>query len=389
MSSPKPDAAGADAAPEEQEDDLVGTRIQSLGILKDADGLVALAKELRTGTPDVPRDMRGCLRAYEAAAELGHVVAAHAVGLFYLNGTVAARDEERAALAFRSAADAGHLASKVMLANFYELGIFYRRDTAKADVWYRNVARSAEIEDEVDGDAYVQKLADLGCVRYCERLIDKPETADAERARYQKLARAYGGGSASRASALPDMLDTPGATGATPEPASASAASAAAEKKPDPAAKASPAAEKKPEPATRASRPKVQVTAALGLTAFVYAMIFLTIGVVLGHVLDPFAKDHVAAGNALPVLGQNAEWVLPLCIGLLGALPGWLVYKTSAFVKAVVVAIVFGVAAEVLWGMGKTFLPTHVMQVTDCATAGLALGLLVIGVFGGANAGSK
>ena len=52
----------------------------------DVPGLLALAKAHRAGTAPSGRDLKKCLEAYRAAAELGSGDAEYAVALFHING---------------------------------------------------------------------------------------------------------------------------------------------------------------------------------------------------------------------------------------------------------------------------------------------------------------
>ncbi len=395
MSALKPEEAPAEDDSEAGPESDVGAAAAALEVIAaaklqgDVDGLLKLAKQHRGGHAGAPPDMAACLAAYRAAADLGSSVAQHAVGLFHLNGGGGVERSERdAALQFRAAADQGHLPSKVLVGNFYELGIHYRADAAKADVWYRNVARSASVEDEPDSPAYVAALANLGCVRYCLSLADAAETTEAERARLLRLARAYGyrpdGGrpSLTIAGAQLDAVEAEvesqrggGAPRAEGKPAAAS-----------PEAEAT-VEERKNKTRARPAQGKVNV--GLASTGFFLTLIFMAIGVVLGHVLRHAALEEIAAGRAVPVFGQRAEAILPSFVVALGVLPNLLFYRASAFIKALLIAGAAAIGGEILWGMGRHFLDSRVMQITDLGVAGMLVGLLVFGLFGGVKPGSK
>ncbi len=384
MSEPKPEPASNE--PEDEQASEIEQAVANLRLANDVDGLMQLAKQYRAGQ-GVPRDMHACLVAYSAAAELGNPVAAHAVGLFYLNGGVVERDEKVAAAQFRAAADHGHLPSKILIANFYELGIHYRADAAKADVWYRSAARAAEVEAEAGTPEYAKALADLGAVRYCLEIAELPATDAAEKARLLKLAKQYGyrPNTEDRASASPmDPLPPPSrviAPDATPPPR------AAAER--PPASEASLAKSELAPTPKRKTVPAPKANVGLGATAFVYTLVFMAVGIVGGHLLDAYAKGEAAASRPLPVLGTHGELALPIVVGALGLLPNMLVYRRSAFFRAVLVSAAAGIAGDVLFGMGQRFLETTVMQTTDFAAAGMLLGLLVFGLLGGAKPGAR
>ncbi len=399
MSAPKSTATPATGAQEEElPADAAGPQalIESAKLQGDVEGLLKLAKQLRSGGAHGKPDMRACFDAYRAAAELGSAVAQHAVGLFHLNGGGGLERSERdAALSFRAAADQGHLASKVLVGNLYELGVHYRADAAKADVWYRNVARSANVEAEPDSPEYVRALADLGCVRYCLALIEAPDTTEADRARYGRLAKTYGykpdDGARTSITAEQSTLD---AVEAEAEAESKRSGALAAEKaasgaKPSPAAaaKSESAKEEPKKKVTPGAAPKVNV--GLASAGFFLTLLFMAIGVVLGHVLRHLALEKIASGGAVPVFGTNAEAILPAFVLVLGVAPNLLFYRAAAFGKAVLFGAAAAIGAEVLWGMDRHFLESRVMQITDFGVAGLLVGLLVFGLFGGVKPGSK
>ncbi len=404
MSTPKPELDEADDAPEsESEPSAIEESIAPLRLANDVDGLLALAKQYRSGTGGVPRDMKASLAAYLAAADLGSPIAQHAAGLFFLTGGVVERDEREAALKFRAAADQGHVPAKVIVANLYELGIHYRADAAKADVWYRNAARSAGIDLEPSDPGYARALANLGCVRYCLEIAQAKETTDEDRARLLKLAKSYGHrplGDAGRLSELPRASMTPvPADSRLSQPSQAlDAVRAAPSTSAKPAVDATNAAlpseasglaalRETPKKPSAKLVPKANV--GLGATAFVFSLVFAAVGLVLGHVLRNLGIDRIAEGGELPVVARHVEAILPMLVGLLAVLPNLLVYRRSAFLRAASVGVAGGIAAEVLWGMGHSFLETRVMQITDFSVAGLLIGLLVFGIFGGAKPGSR
>ncbi len=405
MSEPKP-APDAGSAPDEAEAEAEAeARVSSakssgpadliapLKMQGDVDGLLKLAKQFRSGAGGAKRDLAACFEAYRAAAELGSAVAQHAVGLFYLNGGGGIdRSERDAALQFRAAADQGHLASKVLVGNFYELGVHYRADAAKADVWYRNVARSAEIEAEPESKEYARALADLGCVRYCLSIIESKETNDDDRARFLRIAKTYGfrpddGGRITMTAESAAPLE---AVEAEAEAISQRGGAGKADAKAAPKSQtASPEAEAEAAPKKKTSTQPSKVNVGLASTGFFLSLLFMAIGVVLGHVLRHGAIEQVAGGQPVPVFGMNAEAVLPTFVVALGVLPNLLFYRLAAFAKAILIAGAAVIGGEILWGMGKHFLSSHVMQLTDFGAAGMLAGLLAFGLFGGVKPGSR
>ncbi len=396
MSAPKP-APDGDASAEEDAGEASGPAalVASAKMQGDVDGLLKLAKQFRSGAGGAKPDLAACFEAYRAAAELGSAVAQHAVGLFHLNGGGGVERSERdAALQFRAAADQGHLASKVLVGNFYELGVHYRADAAKADVWYRNVARSANVEAEPESPEYARALADLGCVRYCLTLADAKGATEEERARLLRLAKTYGykpEGSRLSMTAEAEPLAAVEAEVESQRSGGKASPVSAPRSAPAPAAEPKAAEAERDQPAPKKSSAKAasKVNVGLASTGFFLTLLFMAIGVVLGHVLRHAALEKVAAGQPVPVFGMNAEAILPAFVLVLGVVPNMLFYRASAFAKAVLFAIAAGIGAEVLWGMGKHFLDSRIMQITDFGVAGMLAGLLVFGLFGGVKPGSK
>lgn len=401
MSGPKPAAATGSPTEEDEVEAQAASSprsgpadlISPLKMQGDVDGLLKLAKQFRSGAAGKSRDLAACFEAYRAAGELGSAVAQHAVGLFYLNGGGGIERSERdAALQFRAAADQGHLASKVLVGNFYELGVHYRADAAKADVWYRNVARSAEIEAEPESKEYARALADLGCVRYCLSIAEAAETSEEDRAKLMRLAKTYGyrpddGGriTMTAESAAPLEAVEAEAEAISQRGGAAKAGAKAAPKSQPGSAKAD--AEPAPKKKVSAHGPKVNV--GLASTGFFLSLLFMAIGVVLGHVLRHGALEQIAGGTPVPIFGMNAEAVLPTFVVALGVLPNLLFYRLAAFAKAVLIAGAAVIGGEILWGMGKHFLSSHAMQLTDFGVAGMLAGLLAFGLFGGVKPGSR
>jgi hypothetical protein len=387
------EAEAAAAAPER------ASSIEALRAQGDVDGLIHLAKAYRAGTAGLARDLKKCFEAYSAAAELGNPLALHALGLFHLHGGPVPPDEKEAATRFRAAADAGHLAGKVYVANFYELGIHYRADPAKSDVWYRNVARSAGIEAEPGTPEHDRVLADLGCVRHALKIAEDPKTSEADRTKLLRIAKIHGHREG-RASMTPEMMadaeldavdreaeSAPQKAGPLAAVAATADARAAADKATPRARKSTAPAEKtevKVERPSRISTPKAHV--GLGLTAFFFSLVCMAVAAVAGHVAPPFLAERALP---IPVLGMRFDLVLPVALVVIGGLPNLLVYRVAAWLRAAALALAAGVAGEVLWGLGRHFAPSHVIQVADLAAAGFLAGLLVFGIFGGAKPGSK
>jgi hypothetical protein len=395
------DAAAADEAAalemEAEQSQRVGS-IDALRAQSDVEGLIALAKAYRSGTAGMPRDLKQCFAAYAAAAELGSPLAQHALGLFHLHGGPVPPDEMEAAKRFRAAADGGHLAAKVYIANFYELGIHYRADPAKSDVWYRNVARSAAIEAAPGTPEHDRALADLGCVRHALAIAEAPDTSEQDRTRLMRVARIHGYRS-DRASMTPEMMAEAELDAVDREAEAQSSRrtgagiAEAAPAKPKTATRKEPAAVPKPaqakpekdeRPSRIAAAPRAHV--GLGLTAFFFSLVCMAVAAVAGHVAPPLLAER---GLPIPVLGTRFDLVLPVAMVAIGVLPNLLVYRLAAWGRALVMALLTGVAGEVLWGLGHRVTPSHTIQVCDLAAAGFLAGLLVFGIFGGAKPGSR
>src|SRR6186713_2455222 len=95
---PEASARGSEDA-EEESDDAEGDALtgdaldlDALRAHGDKAGLLALAKAYRVGTAPGGRDMKRCLEAYRAAAELGSADAEYAVALFCMSGGIVTQD---------------------------------------------------------------------------------------------------------------------------------------------------------------------------------------------------------------------------------------------------------------------------------------------------------
>lgn len=367
--------------------------IASLSSRGDVDGLLALARAHRTGD-GVPRDLRACLEAYRAASELGSADAAYAVALFYLSGGVVPQDLKEGAAHLRTAAERGSTQAKVYVANLYELGVHYKADAEKADVWYRNAARAAGLEG--DGEAFDRKMAELGCVRHYLALSEAGVLAPEEDAAFASRAKAHGyllklredrastfdPLADARMSALPGMQERPRAADESQGPAAKAEARAPDAKPGEPEREASPRAAKK----DRAEGG--DGTVKRGLAAFAYALLFMATGAGAGFAAMRGAEALVARGDAIPGLGARADLVLPIVLGIVGALPAFLVYRAGAVVKALLAAALFAGVGWVAWGTGEgALVASRAAQTIAFAAAGFLAALAVLGFMGGAKGG--
>jgi hypothetical protein len=123
-----------------------------------------------------------------------------------------------------------------------------------------------------------------------------------------------------------------------------------------------------------------------GFTAFVYAAIITAVAIASGFGASAAARAMVEGGGTLPVLGRQTALVLPLVVLVLSAVPNLLVYRANAMGKAMVASLVAVVVGEVLWGLGNQYLADHVTQLTLFGAGGMLLGLLLLGLRGGARA---
>lgn len=390
--SPKPELERDEAA-EPDASEGVALTMAELVQAGDAEGLLALAKAHRAGTDGVEKDLAKALACYEAAAKLGSAAGEYSAALFYLNGGVVERDPKEAAQRFRAAADKGYTPAKVYVANLYELGIHYKADPAKADVWYRNAARSSGIDAEPGTPEYRRAMAELGCVRHCLEIVRDPAASAADKDTFAKKAKAFGyrpGGE--RASMTPEPAD---ARASSPGAARASVASAP-DAAPENAATTSAAPAKAPatkhdddKPPPRSIRDRWGVDFGDGFGAFFLAAVFFGAAFAGAHALTIAVEPMAQAGRALPVVGTRVELILPILVGVVGALPTLLVYRLPTFLRALVVGALVGVAGEVLWNSGRVLVEPHFLQVSAFAAAGMLAALLVLGVFGGTRTGWK
>jgi hypothetical protein len=332
---------------EERVDDAAGDEakptIDDLLLHGDVDSLLELAKSYRAS-----KDLKSCFQCYEAAAKLGSAEAEHAVGQFHLSGGVVPKDEKTAASYLRSAADKGHLPSRVYVANLYELGIHYKADAEKADVWYRNAARSAKITHDPESIDYTRAMAELGCVRFCLKMIEDSDSNEDERTYYTRKARAYGW--------------RPKKSESVTEAESGSE-SAAAEK---------PASDSK-------------ITFAAGMTAFLWASLLVAAAVGAGYLGLEGVRLLVAKYGQ--ILGAHEERiVLGVAAGLavLGAL---MVYKLKSVAQALVAAALLAGLGWFTWrGPATHLFHLQVAQAIAFGVAGFLAALLVLGLVGGAKA---
>jgi hypothetical protein len=397
-----PDASDASGAATDPEGDDVSA-LQAAG---DLDGLLALAKTYRA-----KREMSACLAAYRAAAELGSPEAEFAAALFYLSGGVVPQDLKEGAARLRSAADKGSIPARVYLGNLYELGIHYKADPEKADVWYRNAARAAKIEDEPGTDEHARALAELGCARYALALVESGAATGDDKTRLLARAKIHGYGLRVRGEGDEGerLTFTEALAGVDPQTGGAgvakSGASSVAPPEGDavapgrrPADKpmrerantmpATPEAKAATEPSAdskdRAKRAQGGSRATAGLAAFGYAMLFAVAGLGAAYAATLGARELVAQGHSLPVVGTRTDLVFAIVLGIVGVLPSWLVYRLGAVLKAVVAGGALGGIGFVAWGTGEgALLATRDLQGLAFGLAGFLATLLVLGLLGG------
>lgn len=393
--SERPDRDHAEAGADEALSEL-----ESLREAGDVAGLLALARAHRTGD-GATKDLRACLQAYEAAAELGDAEAHHAVALFYFAGGVVPQDLKKGVTHLRTAADAGHAAARVYLGNLYELGVHYGKDSQKADVWYRAVARGANLigaegSPALDSPEFDRAMAELGCVRHLFRLREAglPEADDQALTRKAmqmglRLATQKTDASLDRASVFGDGGDarTPaprpaGATGAKDAAANAGAAGKAEAAPGSPEALAREKLQKLDKDIK--VKPKSRFTVKEGLAGIGYTALFFAFAAGAGYALTQGAHVLMENGKALPLLGARTHLILPIALGIFGALPTFLVYRASSVLRALLAAAAaFGIGWA-LWGTGSyAFLHDRMQQSEGTAVAGFLAALFVLGLMGG------
>lgn len=390
--------------------------IDGLKARGDVEGLLKLARALRSGTAPGGRDMKRCFEAYRAAAELGSGDAEYAVALFCMTGGVVPQDFKEGATRLRGAAEKGSVPAKVYLGNLYELGIHYRADPEKADVWYRNAARGAQITAEPGTEEYASALAELGCVRHVLALVESGAAAGDEKTRLLQRARAHGYGlrakdaltlgqddarggdrqpddrptfldslqkaeesAAATAALSPDRggprIERQRAT-TTPDTKTARAAAEAGAKA---ASEQGPKAKR-----SKHEAPGGPSRASLGIGAFGYAVLFTIAGLGAGYAATLGARELVAHGTTLPGLGTRTDLVFPIVLAVVGILPTWLVYRLDTVMKALAIGALFGGIGWVAWGTGQAALHTlRPVQATAFGLAGFLAALLVLGLLGG------
>lgn len=347
--------------------------LDALKIRRDVDSILALAKLYRSGGPGVARDMKKCFEAYKAAAELGSAEADYAVALFHLTGGVIAQDLKEGATRLRAAAEKGSVPAKVYLGNLYELGIHYKADKEKADVWYRNAARGAGVESDD-----IPALAELGCVRHVLALADNTLLDDAEKQRLFARARAHG--------YQLKMRDVGASTDPNIDRPTLSAALAADSVLSAGAPKATP--KKVPNPDAAAETVKISALgptrASLALGAFGFALLWVLAGTGAGYAATHGARELLARGTALPLLGTKIQYVFPIVGTIFGLVPAGFAYKLGAWFKALLTGAAAGGAGWVAWGTGVAALhASRSIQATAFGLVGFLLGLLVFGLLGG------
>ena len=387
--------------------------LEALRKRADVPGLLALAKAYRSGSAPGGRDLARCLDAYRAAAELGNAEAEYAVALFHMNGgTVVAQDLKEGTMRLRSAAEKGSLPAKVYLGNLYELGIHYKADAEKADVWYRNAGRTARVEAEQGSPEWNRALAELGGARHVLALTREPGVGEEEKKRLLARAKAHGlglrvreepaegGDRATFVDALAGAELTPRT--ATPPPVAVEVPArerkdtspetkqakekVQAKPAPPPAKPVDPARKAAAEKAARKKSAQRNARLAAALGAFGYALLFAIAGVGAGYAATLGARELVAHGHVLPVVGTTTRLVFPIVLGVIGVVPAWLVYRLETVLKAIAMGGVLGAIGWVAWGTGSgAFHGDRPLQALAFGLGGFLAGLLVLGLLGGAK----
>lgn len=382
--STKPDAEGETDARDEGEDELLDlsrATVEALSSAGDVEGLVALARAARAGSHGRTKDMLVAFESYRAAGDAGHAESDFAAALFCMTGTGTTKDLKEAAARLRRAADAGHVDAKLTLGNFYDLGLHFAKDGEKADVWYRSAARAAKIEHPMGSTEATRALAALGSTRHTELLAAMPTADPDELAAARKRARLRGG-------------SLQGAQ----EPAGASRGPADATAKPEhtsaPLEGARPSTEDatKKKLATLENEAKLpsKVTGRAGAGAFLYALLFTATAFGAAFAAEAGARELLAHGKPIPVVGTRIELVFPVLFGAISLLPQLLVYKAGTVLRSTLVAALGFGAGWVLYGTGKLAIgDARLSQAIAFAGAAFLTSLLLQGLFGGAKGGDR
>lgn len=384
------------AADEPEDDSLEGDALdlEGLKLRGDVEGLLDLAKAYRGGTRGLTRDLKKCLEAYRAAAELGSPEGEYAVALFHLTGGVVAQDLKEGTTRLRAAAEKGSVPAKVYLGNLYELGIHYKQDAEKADVWYRNAARGAQVESEPGTDDYRQELAELGCARQYLELAQTNKLDEADKARLNQRAKAHGyqlkikDPNAAQSITPSEPIDRPtlqAALDANEIPQSLSQKIRLASVPPpalDGKAKGKGSKDSAAETVKIKAIGPSQASIALG--AFGYALLFVLAGVGAGYAATHGAAALIASGTKLPGLGTRVEYVFPIVLFALGLFPASVGYKFGTWLKGLIAGGAAGGVGWVLWGTGIVALhASRFYQAIAFGLVGFLAALLVLGLLGG------
>jgi hypothetical protein len=394
MANAKPEAS-AEETSDEQELGPDTLDLEGLKQRGDIDGLLALARAYRSGSAPGGRDMKKCLDAYRAAADLGSAEAEYAVALFCMNGAAfVPQDLKEGTTRLRSAAEKGSVPAKVYLGNLYELGIHYKADPEKADVWYRNAARGARIDSEPGSDEHARALADLGCVRHVLALVESGAVQGDEKTRLLQRARSHGYGLKIREGVVADDRGTmpPGFSQVPAEPSVGAPPAERTRTSTTPESKAgrlrqeARRADTDPPKTKEKEKEKTEgpTQTSLALAAFGYAILFAVTGVGAGYAATLGAHELATHGHLLPGLGTRTDLVFPLALLLFGVLPSVLVYRFFTVLKALVLAAVFGGIGWIAWGTSQVALHSNRgLQAIAFALCAFLAGLLVFGLLGG------
>lgn len=345
---------------------------------EDAEGLLELGAAYRAGVSGVPRDAFKALECFEAASRFGSEAAEYLVGVAYCDGKGVSADLAEGAKRLRSAAQRGSLRAKVYVANLYEMGVHYQADREKADVWYRNVARAAGIDAAIDSDEYDLRMAELGCVRSCLKLVADEALPAKDRAFYLKKAKTMGYhhrlASAKReptpAELVAKELDAP-------EPAKAEVAP------PEEAPKEAPA--KAEEEEDEVPLLGAQWTWGMGSLALLAAAFFAVASTGAGWLAMEGSRALSAADRPLPYLAGAHHVVWIATVVALGALPAMAVYRARVVAIAAVVGAAAGVGAHYLWDVSP-IVGDRLAQGLGGGLAAFLVVLFFLGVLGGTRA---
>ena len=143
MPGPDMELASGIAAFEAKEFRRAMQLLEPLAQQGDVEAQFRVAVMCQNGLGMVPNPQQA-YRWMRAAADAGHGLSQHGLGIMYLYGECVDKDEVEAARWFESAAAKGLLGSKTTLAMMYQEGLGVAQDPARARALYREAGMEIE-----------------------------------------------------------------------------------------------------------------------------------------------------------------------------------------------------------------------------------------------------